>query len=445
MFHLGLEQYLATFLYLAGVVALVLSVVWRPITGIYYLTPLIPLQTTRYRLLEFPLGGSVVGIILLGVALGLLRQRKWILPATPIGLTVGAYAIFTFTTIFLDTGNLSLRMKEWQDYMMMPLLLYLATACEPSLSEMKFIILLMCLAVLVMDRSFWATVSGRDYSTFSRDLQEGGAMGYAGVQGMSAFNAQFAWFLTGVALSQQARTLRLAGLALAGFASICVVYTFSRGGYVAFIVGWLFIGLVRSRALLLLLLAFGLTWTSLVPNAVQERVLSTYDGSEQLDRSSEIRLELWTDAIELFRSNPVVGTGFGTYAFMGRVGSYADTHNIYLKVLVEGGGAGLVIFLFLLGHLFWTGLQLKRRAEDPFLSSLGMGLAVWVVCSAFACLFGDRWTYLQINGYLWILAGLAAHALRTQADEEQPEIITHFPSERDSVAVGLLDDDPSSH
>jgi putative inorganic carbon (hco3(-)) transporter len=408
--HFGLEQYLATVLYLCGIMALLLSIFWRPIIGLGYLIPLIPLQTTRYRMLDFPLGGSVVGIMLLGVAIGLLRQRRWIFPSTPLTIALAPYVLYTFATIFLDPDNLQARFKEWQDYMMMPLLFCLVVTCVRNIEEMKLLLVLMCFSVFVMDKSFWGTVSGRDYSSFSRDLQEGGAMGYAGVQGMAAFNAQFAWFL--VALTRSEHGLRKwVGLGLAGFAAVCVMYSFSRGGYVAFIAGWLLLGLLRNRWLLLLLLVFALTWTSLVPNAVQERVLSTYDENSQLDRSSEIRLELWSDALDLFRDQPLVGTGFNTYAYMRRVGHYEDTHNIYLKVLVETGIIGLLLFLFLISRTFQLGYRLFRRATDAFLSALGLGLATWVLCSATASLFGDRWTYLQINGYLWVLAGFVARGL----------------------------------
>jgi O-antigen ligase len=96
---------------------------------------------------------------------------------------------------------------------------------------------------------------------------------------------------------------------------------------------------------------------------------------------------------------------------MHRVGAYEDTHNFFLKVLVETGILGLIVFLWLLIKTFWTGFRLSRRAKDPFRASLGLGLACWVVCAIVANFFGDRWTYLQVGGYMWVVAGLVAHAL----------------------------------
>jgi putative inorganic carbon (HCO3(-)) transporter len=420
IYNFGLEGYLGLALYLSGVVAVVLSIVWRPIIGIYYLVPLIPLQTTRYRMMEFPLGASIVNVVLAGVAIGLLRKREWFLPRTPWTCVVAVYAVYTFLTLFLDGNNLVPRFREWWNYMSMPLLLFLVAASVKTGREMKIVLLLMCLATLAMDRSFWNAIKDRDYSTFSRDLQEGGAMGYAGVQGMAAYNAQFAWLAAALSAAQDRRIVRLALFGLALFAANCVMYSFSRGGYVALLAGWLFMGVVKWRKLLVILLLFGATWTAVVPNAVRERVLTTYDpNGGELDRSSTLRLELWSDALDLFQANPVTGSGFNTYAYMNRLYGYADTHNIYLKVLIETGLIGLLLLLWLMAKTFWTGCRVFRYARDPLFSALGLGLAAWVVCSGIASLFGDRWTYLQINGYLWVLAGLVTRAAVLESEEPE--------------------------
>jgi len=423
IYNFGLERYLGLALYCSGIAALLLSLFWRPLVGLYYLIPLIPLQTTRYRMMEFPLGASLVNIILFGVALGLLRRREWIMPRTPWTVLIGLYALYTFGSIFLDPDNLVPRLTDWWNYMLMPLLFFLVTATVKDVRHMKFIVLLMCLAVFVMDKSFWDAVKDRDFSTFSRDLQEGGSMGYAGVQGLAAFNAQWAWFLVALAGAQQKRLMKLACLGLALFAANCVMYSFSRGGYVALLAGWVFVGIVKYRKLLVILTLFAISWASLVPNAVRDRVLTTYDPNDgSLDHAAAVRVELWNDAIDLIQSNPVLGTGYHTYAFMKRLYNYEDTHNIYLKVLVETGLIGLAFLLWLLAKTFRIGYRLFRSAQDPFFSTLGLGLAAWVVCTAVANLFGDRWTYFQISGYFWVLAGFLARAMviESHGEDDKP-------------------------
>lgn len=406
-------------MYLGAIVAVLASIFWRPIVGIFYLAPLIPLQTARYRLNDFPLGASVIGIVLLAVALGIMRRKQPVFPKTPWTTLLGIYAVFTFVSLILGSLYLGApfplpgneRFANWMEYMMMPGLLLLVAAAAPSRLQMKGIIIMMCLAVLALDRNFLSTVAGRDFSAFSYDLRDAGSMGYAGINGMAAFEAQFVTLLLALAAFEKSFWLKLAYYALAGLSAVCLMYSLSRGGYVAVLAGWLFLGLVKKRWMLVALIVFIFTWTTLVPNAVRERVTMTYDAQGGgLDHSAETRITLWEDAMQVFDANVIVGSGFNTYAFMHRVGNYQDTHNFFLKVLVETGIFGLILFLWLLGKTFKVGLDFSKHAKDPFYASLGLGLAAWIVAAFTANLFGDRWSFLQVCGYMWVIAGMVAHA-----------------------------------
>jgi len=163
---------------------------------------------------------------------------------------------------------------------------------------------------------------------------------------------------------------------------------------------------------------FLLTWTTLVPPAVQQRIEMTHDEqSGELDNSAATRLSLWSNALEVFNANAVLGTGFNTYEYMhlnkrtdGGEGYYADTHNYFVKVLVETGVVGLLLFLWILARIFGDGYHLFRHSKDPLFASLGLGIIGWLVCAIVANLFGDRWTFLQVNGYMWVIVGLVFRA-----------------------------------
>jgi len=421
MIHFGLSEYVPYVLYAAGIVAFLLSIFWRPIVGIYFLVPLIPLQTVRYHLIGLPLGQSVVDIILFGVVVGLLIRGEQILPKTPWNVLLGVYAVYTFVSLclgsfylgaFLPFSPTDPRLADWKNYMIMPLILLLVAATVKDARQMKVIVLLMCVATLSLDRSFWDTVGDRDFSSFTDDLRDEGGMGYAGVNGLAAFEAAFTALLIALSAFEPKRLLKYAYLALAGFSVMCLMYSLSRGGYLALLVGSLFLGIVKQRKLLIILGVFLFTWTSVVPVAVRQRVMMTYDtNTGTLEHSAATRVSLWEEAMHVFDSNPLVGVGFYTYAYSEHLNNYKDSHNIYVKVLVETGVVGLMMFLWLLAKTFRAGFGLFRSSPDRFLASLGLGLAVWVVCAAIANFFGDRWTYLQVNGYMWVLGGLVARAL----------------------------------
>ncbi|HEY1207453.1 MAG: O-antigen ligase family protein [Bryobacteraceae bacterium] len=417
--HFGLDAYLGYVLYAAGVAAVLASLFWRPIVGLFYLLPLLPLQTIRYRMNDLPLGGSVIGIVVLCVALGVLRRGQPLLPKTPWTRLLVIYGVFTYASlclgaVYLGTGFPFFgdpRFGYWQEYMIMPALLLLVPAVQPTRRQMMALVLVMCLSALMLDRNFSNEVSGRDFSKFSNDLRDvGGNMGYAGTNGLAAFEAQFATFLLALAAFERRHLLRLGYYALSAFSVVCLMYSLSRGGYAALFAGCLFLGVVKQRKLLVLMTVFLLIWTFIVPQAVTERVAMTQQDGE-LDHSAELRLTLWEDAVQMIDANVLAGTGFNTYAYLHRVGQYEDTHNLLLKVLVETGVLGLLLFLWFVVKTFRTGYRLFRRSKDPFFASLGLGLAGWVVAAMAANCFGDRWTYLQVAGYMWVIAGLVARAL----------------------------------
>jgi putative inorganic carbon (HCO3(-)) transporter len=433
MINFGLEGYLGGTLYFLAVLLVFYSIFKQPIAGLYVLVPMIPLQTIRYRLQEYPLGGSVVGITLLAVAIGLLLRRKPVLGRTPWTFLLVVFCVFTFAS--LCWGSLFLkqplpfflandaRFADWREYILMPGFLFLTAAAVENRKQILILIVLMCLGAVALDKSFWSTVSDRDFSEYSDDLRDPGAMGYAGVNGLAAFEAQFATLVLALASYEKRRLFRWSYVALAAASVFCLMFSLSRGGYAALLVGFLFLGLVKMRKLLVLMLVFGVVWTAVVPNAVRERVLMTWDTKDGgLDHSSEIRVTLWEDAMHVFDTSPLIGTGFNTYAYMGRVGDYKDTHNYFVKVLVETGVLGLLLFLAVAFRFLWTGLVLNWRASDPLARSLGLGLAGWVICALVANLFGDRWSFLQVNGYMWVLAGLAARCWTLEQEEPVGEL-----------------------
>ncbi len=170
---------------------------------------------------------------------------------------------------------------------------------------------------------------------------------------------------------------------------------------------------MKQRWMLLALVAFLISWQSVVPTSVQERVLMTYDtNDQQLDTSAQDRVTIWNDAMNLFQQNPVIGIGFDTYEWLHRVTIYTDTHNYFLKVMVETGVIGLMFFLFLLMKMSRMGYRLFRTAEDPFLKSLGLacvpghGLRVrgeflWRSMA----LFAGKWIFMGDHGVRGASAG----------------------------------------
>src|SRR5882757_4457355 len=449
--HFGLEQYVPLTLYIGAIVAFLLSLFWKPQAGLYFLIPLLPLQTIRYRILDFPLGNKLIDMLLLGVVLGAIFKGGFRFAKTPMNKLLILFGVFCYVQLwrgafFLNSEMpLSIsdpRFSNWKNYMVMFFIFAVVVSVIKDVKQIKIIVVLICLSVLVVDKGFYGMMSDRDTSHFSYEVRDGGVLGYAGVNGVATFEAEFMLFLLGLSALQKRKSIKLALWGLFALSGYCLLFSYSREAYVGVLVGLFFLGLVRQRWVLLAVAIFMLSWQTFVPMSVQERVLMTYDKNEQqLDTSAQDRVILWDDAMNLFHQNPALGAGFDTYQWQHRIGGYTDTHNYFLKVLVETGVLGLMFFVFLLARMTRLGVKLYRTAQDPFLQSIGLGFALVMACVFVVNFFGDRWLYVEVNGFLWVL--LACVVRGQMIENERAQEVREPAAEAPAAALPWIrEEDP---
>jgi putative inorganic carbon (hco3(-)) transporter len=431
MIHFGLEGLLPLVLYIGMFVAFALSMFWRPSLGIYIMVLTLPLQTGRAKLQQFPLGAEFIDILLLGTVLGLMLKGEQIIPRNHLNRFFFLFAVFCYFSLWEGSFFINAplpfwisdeRFSDWKNYVEMFFFALIVASTIKEKAQVRILVLVMCISVLVVNRSFYSTMSTRDLTHFSYEVRDSGPLGYAGVNGLAAFEAMFASFLLGIYSMVEKRIVKAGILAMLATCGYCLLYAFSRGGYMAFLVGLITVGLFKTRWFLILAVIMVLGWQTLLPVSVQERItMTTGDAAEgqQFDSSAQDRLVLWHDAIELFKRNPITGAGFSTYKFMGRVGGYRDTHNYYIKVLAEMGVAGMLLFLILLGKLFRSGISLFYGTDDPFWRAVALGFTAATASLIVANFFGDRWTYQQLNGYMWVMLGCVIRGLITIREQQE--------------------------
>lgn len=436
--HLGLDTSAQALLYLGMFVAFFASIFWRPTIGIYLLAFTLPAQTVRYRLHVYPLGAEFLDILILGTVLGLVVRKQSLIPKSPINRILLILAIFYYVSMWMGAFFLSAplpwfftddRFSDWKNYVEMFMFAPLVAAAFKEKREIYILIIIMCFSVLAINRSYISLISSRDFSHFSYEARDSGALGYAGENGFAAFESMFASFLLGVCVYQKRILVKLAILGVVATNIYCLLFSFSRGGYIGLMVGVLTIGLLKARHYIVLLVIVLFAWQFLLPTSVQERITMTTQGTvagQQFDSSSEERVTLWQGALELFERNPVTGTGFDTYQFMGTGGPYRDTHNYFMKVLAETGIVGLFLYLFLLKKLLRVGRKLFRAGGDRFWNALSLGFIACVTSSIAMNFFGDRWTYQQVGGYLWILLGCIIRGLLTVEERASTSVPEAF-------------------
>jgi O-antigen ligase len=88
--------------------------------------------------------------------------------------------------------------------------------------------------------------------------------------------------------------------------------------------------------------------------------------------SSNVRLRIWSDALNKYKKNPIFGVGFGTsYRDKSNDRIYVHPHNIILEILTETGILGLIIFLLLfsliLAKIYAVYQHLSATDRIPYL------------------------------------------------------------------------------
>jgi O-antigen ligase len=270
----------------------------------------------------------------------------------------------------------------------------------------------------------------RSWSAFDESHRNNGPLAY-GSNITAAFLAQFAMFFWGFAVFLKRKKYKLLCYGLVAITIFGIMYTFSRGAYLAMLVGALVLGLMKDRKLLILLGVFLVTWQAVVPAPVRERINMTEDSGGHLEASAQERVDLWANAEKSFLQSPIVGSGFATFQFGQHVDDLKDTHNWYVKVLVETGVLGFVIVLCMLQQLLATGYRLFRGGKEPLYQGLGLGLFLAMCASMVANFFGDRWTYIEITGLLWVLVAAAIRA----ASFPEPEAAAESAKVESSAAM----------
>jgi putative inorganic carbon (hco3(-)) transporter len=413
----GLGHYIPLLAYLGFWVMCLVSLGGRPLLGLYYLMPFVPYRTMRDHFADYPLGTNMLTILVLGVILGALLKGKR-LPPSKLYLTWLLFALYLYFSMWMGTvlSNApaplwlsDVNFVTWKDYMLLPLLFVAAGLVIEDRKAIRTVVILTGISLFLVDKSALAESLSRTWSTFDENKRSSGPLAF-GVNQLAAYLAQFGMFFWGFGQFMKRKQVKFICYGLAALTIITTMYTFSRAAYIALLASAFVLAVLKDRKLLLLLGVFLLTWQTIVPAAVTERVTMTEDSNGALEASAQERIDLWTQSREMFLSSPVIGTGFATFQLGEHAANLKDTHNWFVKVLVETGIVGGAIAFIILFQMLATGHRLYRRAEDPLYQGLGLGFLLATCACIVANCFGDRWTYIEITGLLWVLAGAALRA-----------------------------------
>ena len=416
--------------YVSAFMTVVSSIFKNANWSLFVLVALIPLPNLWYMLHPYPLGKDLIDFLFFGTLIGIFVNKDGLAKSQNT-----AFLLFFILVNYVALWNSSLRfylpapvttentlLADWKNYAEMIFLYFLVLSTVREDKELKTVLLIATTVILlIVVREYRNFTEG---AAFSYDRRSEGPFWVVGLGAnhLGAFVAEYGALLLGLFLCDDDKKRRWLYLATVLFSIHPLFFSYSRGAYIAAVAAMVFFGIVKSRKLLALAAVLFISWQTILPVTVAERIAMTESPGGRLEASAAHRIELWEDAKAMFQENPIFGVGFGGFGLsVPPDETLTDTHNFYMKMLSEQGLIGITLFVMLLLRAFRSGWQLYRMAPTPFYKGLGLGFLGCIVACSVANIFGDRWSYFVLGGYLFVFWGLVDRAiLISKAAAETP-------------------------
>ncbi len=186
--------------------------------------------------------------------------------------------------------------------------------------------------------------------------------------GMALGTLPFIYYLFPLAKSKLLKLLLLAQLA---FSINIIIFCGSRTAYVAFIGMMVFIFFKSNHKKLFMLGGILLFFAALyyMPDQYIERFESIFTGKEKEGASTDTRIQILRDAVQIFFWYPL-GVGVGAFPVVRAeyFGLIQDTHNLYLEIATNLGVQGLLAFFLLIAAIFSS----YRKSRSSIVKQLEM-------------------------------------------------------------------------
>lgn len=345
-----------------------------------------------------------------------VRVPDYIYKPLTLYLTYFLFLVVIPINSYTDTWY---RFVFWKDMAIGFSMYFIIPKLQLSKKDIFIALVVMVVANLYMDSYFWRWVRWMNFASFTDKLKTvNGTFGnMCGPNAWAAFFSTYSFILFTVANVVKNKKLKLFLMSLFAGNVVVMLFSFSRGAYVAFASALVWL-LVKQKKIfyLLLLSVIVISYKTILPVSVVERINMTETTEGKLDSDAESRVVMWQYALDGIEKHPVFGNGLLSFSFLypgsGKV--YNNPHNQHLHMLYEGGIIGYFLFIWLFIASYRQSMLLVKSAESPFSKAFGMGSAACVISLFVVNIFGNRWSYMCLIGYFWIIMAINTRLLQLE-------------------------------
>ncbi len=221
------------------------------------------------------------------------------------------------------------------------------------------------------------------------------------------------------------RKKRWLWLGCCGIMCLCMLLTFSRGGWLALLIaGVVFLVLINPRLLVLAPFALIVLYFVL-PDTIIQRFTSIGDMS---DHSTSYRVSIWLGSLRMLADYWLCGIGPGDVAFNTVYPTYSydeivtpHTHNLFLQIMTDAGVCALIVFCIILWCFF------RRMSAGVHKAEKGRGRLLQIAFfSGMAGFMVQAMTDYSFYNYrvmllFWIYLGLGVTTARLYGPDKEAQ------------------------
>ncbi len=188
---------------------------------------------------------------------------------------------------------------------------------------------------------------------------------------------------------------------------VCLILTYSRGAWIAFLLCLPVLGTKSWKVFLFSLVFIGIFLFAFYHQST--RVVPSDNNYWRYFEWENNRLKYWTRSISIIQDYPFLGSGLNTYSSIQweyNTGWGGYPHNSYLQMAAETGLVGLSAFLWMIVGLLRNSFKNLKQIRDPsirlLLLSFLAGLAGFLIHS----FFDTNFYSVQLSSFMWLIMGL---------------------------------------
>lgn len=218
-------------------------------------------------------------------------------------------------------------------------------------------------------------------------------------------------FCLGIFLNVRDKFERSIVVCLLVVAAPVLLFTLSRGSWLAFVPASVVLGLITPRGKFfysLLAVAAVLFAASLFPQEVKDRFYYTFEEQREytfmgyrvtLDESAAARVDSWQKSYRKMMRSPIIGRGYGSVRLV---------DNQYARILEELGVIGILLFFWFIIRIFRIAFWLRRNydPDDCFFKGLICGYIAAVVSLLFHSFSAATFIIIRIMMPFWFVTGI---------------------------------------